>query len=343
LGRVFVTDQKRQELLERRASLLKNIADIEKQRGIGALEFGPPTAPPKLVFNDRAKDKEKKPKKPKEEKFTDAFNEAQDAIEARIRDFVQSQLPESEFKALTEEMKAFEAQALASFEATRTPSERLEAALEAQKAIFKALGPVYEDTYDRATAAAVRSYVESLKSGEATFEKLSEFALEAQRNIQDALGDTLLRTMKGDFDSIGQMWLDLLLKMTAQAAATRLNEALFGNGKSSGGALTPFLQLIGNFLKPDGGSWGSEGRVMPSGVGAFDRDASVSSFGASSVGMSGAARSLSGAGSGVNIYQTINAAPGTSRADLVGAMEQSKRAAVAEVFESMRRGRVGAY
>jgi hypothetical protein len=52
---------------------------------------------------------------------------------------------------------------------------------------------------------------------------------------------------------------------------------------------------------------------------------------------------LGGGGSGVTIYQTISAAPGTSRADLVGAMEQSKRAAVAEVFDAMRRGRVGAY
>lgn len=79
-------------------------------------------------------------------------------------------------------------------------------------------------------------------------EGLSEFAMQAGRNIQDALGDTLSRTLKGDFDSIGEMWGNLIINMIAQANAAKLNEYLFGDlfsgGKNSGAIgdlLTAFL------------------------------------------------------------------------------------------------------
>lgn len=69
---------------------------------------------------------------------------------------------------------------------------------------------------------------------------MSEFAKQASANIQDSLGDTLKKLLKGDFDDIASAWGDMILDMVAQAAAANLNEALFGNNGTSG--------LIGNAI-----------------------------------------------------------------------------------------------
>jgi tape measure domain-containing protein len=65
-------------------------------------------------------------------------------------------------------------------------------------------------------------------------DNMSEFAKQASSNIQDSLGDTLKSLLKGDFDDIASAWGDTLLNMAAQAAATNLNEALFGKSGTSG-------------------------------------------------------------------------------------------------------------
>lgn len=78
-------------------------------------------------------------------------------------------------------------------------------------------------------------------------EEMSEFAKQAARNIQDALGTTLEDVLAGNFRSIGRLWSDLLRKMVAQALAAQLNEALFGkDGKSGwiGPALDGFFKGV---------------------------------------------------------------------------------------------------
>lgn len=59
-------------------------------------------------------------------------------------------------------------------------------------------------------------------------EKMDDFAQQAARNIQDSLGETLRRTMKGDFDGILDMWADTVNNMVAQALAAKLGNALLG-------------------------------------------------------------------------------------------------------------------
>ena len=79
-------------------------------------------------------------------------------------------------------------------------------------------------------------------------EALDEFAKQAGRNIQDALGDTLARTLKGDFDSIGEMWGNLIINMIAQTQAAKLNKYLFGDlfsgGTNSGAIGANFSELF---------------------------------------------------------------------------------------------------
>ncbi len=91
-------------------------------------------------------------------------------------------------------------------------------------------------------------------------EKLSTFAEQAGRNIQDALGDSLESLLAGNFKSIGDLWADTLRKMVAQAAAAQLNSYLFGDtfgqkGGSLGGAVGDLFKFISSFggARADGG------------------------------------------------------------------------------------------
>lgn len=102
------------------------------------------------------------------------------------------------------------------------------------------------------------------KAGQA----ISTFADQAARNIQDGLGDTLQRTLEGNFEGIGRMWQQLLNRMVAQEAAARLGESMFGqrgpDGMRSGGWLDLALKAIGGFAgRPVVDPWGSEGMPMP--------------------------------------------------------------------------------
>ncbi len=54
-------------------------------------------------------------------------------------------------------------------------------------------------------------------------------------NVQNAFGDTILKSLKSDFDGILGLWSDLLLRMVAEAAAADLASAL--GGKGGGGNL----------------------------------------------------------------------------------------------------------
>lgn len=81
-------------------------------------------------------------------------------------------------------------------------------------------------------------------------EEVNTFAEQAGRNIQDALGDTLVRTLKGDFESIGDLWKNLLINMAAQALAAKLGQFLLGDFAKTGnigGAIGDLLKFIPGF------------------------------------------------------------------------------------------------
>lgn len=87
----------------------------------------------------------------------------------------------------------------------------------------------------------------------------TKFAERAAENIQDAFGDTVLKTLEGDFDSIGELWSDLLKKMAAEAIAADIANALglenFLSGGKSGkaGLVQTGLDFLGGFFA-EGGS-----------------------------------------------------------------------------------------
>lgn len=111
--------------------------------------------------------------------------------------------------------------------------------------------------YSEAVHAALGTTAETVKQ---TSTDLDEFARQAAGNIQNALGDTLKRTLRGDFDSIGQLWGNLLLDMAAQAAAAQLGKLLlgdFGATGSIGGLLGQGLGFLFGVGRAHGGPVGA--------------------------------------------------------------------------------------
>ena len=100
-------------------------------------------------------------------------------------------------------------------------------------------------------ARALETLGKEFESLQPKMEAASTFAEQAARNIQDTLGDTMLRVLEGNFSSIGKAWADTLRKMVAQAAAAQLNSALFGDsfgqkGGSLGGAVGELFKWFGS-------------------------------------------------------------------------------------------------
>lgn len=80
-----------------------------------------------------------------------------------------------------------------------------------------------------------------------TGDTMTAFADEAARNIQDALGDTILKSLDGDFDSIEKLWVNMLKRMAAEAIAADLSKTLLGDmGKTNYGAFGQIASALGD-------------------------------------------------------------------------------------------------
>jgi hypothetical protein len=166
-------------------------------------------------------------------------------------------------------------------------------------------------------------------------EKLSAFAEQASRNIQDALGDTLESALQGSFDSIGDLWKNLLIKMAAQAVASDLNNALFGGlggGTGTGAGLVGALFGLSG-ARADGGPVSAGGAYL---VG--ERGPEI--FTPRSAGMV-LPNGVGMGGVNVNIVQHIG--QGVSRGEVYAAAMQAKDAAKAEIMQTLYRTGRGAY
>ena len=126
------------------------------------------------------------------------------------------------------------------------------------------------DAFERKAIPTVEQWAETVHAVMAdvprdtakALDEMSEFTKQFQRNVQDALGNTVRDTLRGDMDSIGEMWRNLLIDMTSQGIAADLGNRLFGDvakGGSNGGYFAALVSLFG-FAK--GGAFGPGGNVM---------------------------------------------------------------------------------
>ncbi|SSW73259.1 hypothetical protein AVE30378_05621 [Achromobacter veterisilvae] len=102
----------------------------------------------------------------------------------------------------------------------------------------EALGSAQTLDFLEKEAAAYKENQEHLealaKVSQDTSEQMSEFAVQAARNIQTSLGDGLYDLLTGNFDNIGARFGEMVLRMASDAAAANLAGALFGDYGKTG-------------------------------------------------------------------------------------------------------------
>lgn len=179
-------------------------------------------------------------------------------------------------------------------------------------------------------------------------EKMSESAKQFQRNVQDLLGNTISRTLRGDFEDIGQAWRDMLIDMAAQAAAANLGRKLFGSDGKSGwfAALSSFA----GFAR--GGVFAPGQHVTAFADGGILTRATPFMYGGGRLGVAGEAGpeavlplrrgsdgKLGVAGGGGTVVNYFVQA-GVSRGELVAALQMSAHETHARVMRDLRAQRV---
>lgn len=133
------------------------------------------------------------------------------------------------------------------FSSTRTEAEKYADELDKLNYLLS-YGAIGYGTYQRAVKELENEFKSSTDS-------MSEFAIQAARNIQDALGDQLYNVLTGNFDDIGESFGQMIAKMVAQATAAQLGNWLFGDfGKTNaiGGLAGTAFGVIGNWFSGGG-------------------------------------------------------------------------------------------
>lgn len=128
---------------------------------------------------------------------------------------------------------------LSAIKATREEIDKITAA---------GFGPAILDPNEAQKSNFLRSEKEAYSEVLEQVKELDNFAQQAGKNIQDALGDTIARTLKGDFESIGDLWKNLLIDMAAQALGAQLGKYLFGDFGTTGkigGGIGDLIKFIG--------------------------------------------------------------------------------------------------
>ena len=115
----------------------------------------------------------------------------------------------------------------------------------------KSIGDITTEEFDLA-----------MKKLNATESELSQFAIQAARNIQDILGDGLYNALSGRFANIGTAFAEMITKMSADLMASQVAKFLFGNyGESDqmGGIIGQIVNAVGGAI---GGSFGTTSAPM---------------------------------------------------------------------------------
>lgn len=194
-------------------------------------------------------------------------------------------------------------------------------------------------------------------------EAIDEFTKQAARNIQDALGDTLLQTLDRKFDGILDLWANLLKRMAAEALGAQLGKYLLGDfGKTGelGGLLGKGLGALADWLFPEspfwakGGAFDAAGPIKAFATGdVFDR-ATLFGYGGGRLGVLGEAGpeaimplrrgadgklgvASAGGGGGTRVTVPITIQAGVTRAEVAQLIPVIQEQAKAAVFQAMRR------
>lgn len=177
-------------------------------------------------------------------------------------------------------------------------------------------------------------------------------------NVQRNLGDVLYNGLNGNFKNIGDAFKQMLMRMSADAAAAQLTQAMFGSA-SGGGAFGSFGAKIGGFFGAPAAS-SSGGGASFAAVDPFAGTGYASFAGGGFTGSgsrSGGVDGMGGfpailhpnetvvdhtkgqaAGASVTVVQNINIDSRSDASVIIAAMTRAKDMAKAEIMSSLQRG-----
>lgn len=157
-----------------------------------------------------------------------------------------------------------------------TPTAKLEETRQDMLFLAEAFerGAITAEQFNEAANARLGN-TEEIK---AQIDDLKVFADQAGRNIQDALGNTVEATLRGNFDSIGKLWGDLLIRMASEAVAAKIGQELLGDftktgniGGSIGSLIALFGSANGNAFAGGSVSAFAKGGILGPNGGLLDR------------------------------------------------------------------------
>jgi hypothetical protein len=211
----------------------------------------------------------------------------------------------------------------------QTPTNQMQAVL----ADIELINRAFEGAPEKAEqwAEAIRVATASLSKGteEATVQ-ISDFAQQAARNIQDALGDTVLNTLQGKTEDIETLWKNMLLRLVSQAIAADLGKALLGNFGGTG-QIGGLLGSLGSFIF--GGARAGGGPVSPG------RAYLVGERGPEIVVPRAAGTVVPNHAMG-GTSVTVNVAAGVTRGEVTAAVQLGMQTAEANMMQRLRAARV---
>jgi hypothetical protein len=112
---------------------------------------------------------------------------------------------------------------------------------------------------------------ELIRQTERAMDSMSQFAVQAARNIENVLGNTLYNTLKGNFDNIGAAFQDMITRMAAELMSSQISQLLFGNfgtDKQVGGLLGQAIgSIAGAFMGSSLTAVSSAGTAVPASYG----------------------------------------------------------------------------
>ena len=103
-----------------------------------------------------------------------------------------------------------------------------------------------------------RAALESIQdTAQKTFSEMTQFAIQAARNMETAFADFFFNAMQGRFDNLADEFKNVIDRMVAEAMAAKLSSALFGDfgktGELGGWVGSAATWLKGAFKYAEGG------------------------------------------------------------------------------------------
>ena len=266
---------------------------------------------------------------------------SQDQVESDKKAATQRDIEDRQLKTLDEALDNF------SGRASDARKQALTARLEQRLALGEAFSPEELERIVKGIAGIGSEL-------DATAAKMGQTLEQFAKNVQDALGQTVEDTLRGNFNNIAELWANMLVKMTAQAIAADIAGALFGDiltgGKSGDKGVVG--SLIGSGLgfllgtgKANGGPVGAQSlqRVNENGFEVFSQGGRDWLMTGSQGGSVTPNHALGGGGTVVHVGagQVINVGQGVSRAEVVAAVSQANAANRAAIMRTLEQRGLG--